>query len=111
MGTTATGYYQAGGGASYAGVADFQNRNNAASWYQLSGSSSATRYGGISCVIVNPNAAQETALFYNSQNSLTTGGAFAGGGYLADQTQYTSLTFSSTGTMAGTINVYGYALS
>jgi hypothetical protein len=111
MGTTAAGYYQAGGGASYAGVADFQNRSNAASWYQLSGTSSATRYGAINCVIVNPNAAQETAFYYNSQNSLTTGGAFAGGGYLADQTQYTSLTFSSTGTMTGTINVYGYSLS
>ena len=111
MGTTATGYYQAGGGASYAGVADYQNRNNAASWYAFSGSSSATRYGGFNCLLINPNAAQETALYYNSQNSLTTGGAYGGGGYLADQTQYTSLTFSSSGTMAGTINVYGYALS
>jgi len=111
MGTTATGYYQGAGGATYAGVADFLNRNNNTAWYFFGGSGSATRYGGINVVLTNPNAAQETAMYFNTQQSLTTGGAYAGGGYLADQTQYTSLTFSSSGTMAGTINVYGYALS
>jgi len=111
MGTTATGYYQAGGGATYAGVSDFINRNNNTAWYFLGGSGSATRYGGINVLLTNPNEAQETAMYFNTQQSLTTGGAYAGGGYLANQTQYTSLTFSSSGTMAGTINVYGYALS
>jgi hypothetical protein len=111
MGTTATGYYQGAGGATYAGSADYLNRNNGSNWYILGGSSSATRYGGLNFLLTNPNEAQETAIYLNSQTSLTTGGAYAGGGYLADQTQYTSLTFSSSGTMAGTINVYGYALS
>jgi hypothetical protein len=111
MGTTATGYYQGGAGATYAGVSDYLNRNNSSNWYILGGSSSATRYGGINVLLTNPNQAQETAMYFNTQQSLTTAGAYAGGGYLADQTQYTSLTFSSSGTMAGTINVYGYALS
>jgi hypothetical protein len=111
MGTTATGYYQGAGGATYAGSADYLNRNNGSNWYILGGSSSATRYGGLNFLLTNPNEAQETAIYLNSQTSLTTGGAYAGGGYLANQTQYTSVTFLSAGTMAGTINVYGYALS
>jgi hypothetical protein len=111
MGTTATGYYQGAGGATYAGSSDYLNRDNSSNWYILGGSSSATRYGGLNFLLTNPNEAQETAIYLNSQTSLTTGGAYAGGGYLANQTQYTSVTFLSAGTMAGTINVYGYALS
>jgi hypothetical protein len=107
LGSTATGYYWAGTGYSYAGASLVGNGSNATSWFAGYGRSS-----GLSSVLdlCNPFLTDETYFAVAPVQMSTTGGYIPVGGYVNNTTSYTAFTITtSTGTITGgTIDVYGY---
>jgi len=108
MGATTTGYYYAVLRITYAGVATNTFGANLANWRDVGGFNTGGL--GLSADIIAPNLAKNTFYFSNQVGNETFSVAGAGGGYLANTTQYTAFSLiTSTGTITGgTIKVYGY---
>jgi len=69
---------------------------------------------GLIIDLQNPFLASKTSMQLQSAsyNSVTTQKSLSGSGFLNNTTSYTGFTISiGTGTVTGTVNVYGYALS
>lgn len=109
LGATATGYYYAGKGRTYAGVDVNLGSQNTTNYYAGEGSTNALT---LDCTIISPNLAKNTQFSSTVSAARTDGYQLAIAGYLADTTQYTAFTLTaSTGTITGgTIMVYGYRL-
>ena len=111
LGTTATGYY-------YQQTAYQWGSNTSENVYAANGASYALGIieanQGFSTMIhvFGPNLAEYTYFTAPYVDPRTNAGAGHGAGVLRNTTQYTSFTLQTTGTFdAGTVNVYGYALS
>jgi hypothetical protein len=110
LGATATGYYWAGEGATFAGVAAIGNGANSSSVDM----GSAVPNGIFANIeISSPNLANRTVFSGSIIRATTTGLFIPVGGYVDNATQYTGFTLTpSSGTLTGgTIRVYGYANS
>lgn len=107
LGATATGYYYATNGRTFAGTAIGSGAANTTSW--AAGEASADGIN-LTIDIFSPFLADQTA--YNStQTQMTASGlSYTTGGYLNNTTSYTAFTFTAgAGTFTGgTIRVYGY---
>ena len=107
LGASATAYYFAFQGRTYAGAANSGNGANATSWLVGNGQTDGL---SANIEIVNPFLADQT--YYTSQlgSIITTGAAFVIGGYHNSAVSYADFTLSpSSGTMTGgNIRVYGY---
>lgn len=110
LGASATAYYFAFQGRTYAGAANSGNGANATSWLVGNGQTDGL---SANIEIVNPFLADQT--YYTSQlgTIITTGSAFVVGGYHNSAVSYADFTLSpSTGTLTGgEIRVYGYVNS
>lgn len=109
LGTTATGYYDAGSFVAYNSATVTGNVNaNATSW--LIGQNTVDSLDSI-VDLRSPFLAKNTHFTAQFSRSTTTGPNWNVGGYVANTIQYTSFTvFPTTGTITGgTIRVYGYA--
>lgn len=109
LGSTVTGYYYSGVTlASYAAASiTGANAQNTTSWPGVAIATTASIFGSVE--LHNPNAAKNTHILYSAASALTTGQFHSRGGYLADTTQYTGFTLTtSTGNVTGgKIYVYG----
>lgn len=106
LGSTATGYYYAVSGLTFAGVAA---NGAAANTTAFLFGKTATVGMCAECVITKPFAADETGFMGSYVLLTTTGEAVSTGGYLNNTTSYTSFTISTSPTTltGGTIEVYG----
>jgi hypothetical protein len=110
LGATTTGYY-------YTSVASFYSTSgytaqigaeNAAAWTFLGNLNSAT--GGFVMQIENPFLSAITTFTSPYRNGLGSSGTVTG--LLNNTTSYTAFTLAPvSGTLTGTINIYGYTLS
>jgi hypothetical protein len=111
LGSTTTNYNYVSVAATYstAGYSAQTGEDTAAKWLVVGNLNSAT--GGATMDIVNPFLAAKTTFRSDFVNMA---GVVAGtvSGYLNNTTSYTAFTISpASGTLTGTVNVYGYALS
>jgi hypothetical protein len=108
LGATATGYYyHAVYGRYNATTVVGENGSNRTSWTNVyQGSTNSSQ---MYCNLYGPNLAKNT-MFDCVAESIGTGEYhWRSGGYLANDTQYTSFTLTAdSGTFGGTIRVYGY---
>jgi len=110
LGATTTGYY-------YTSIAAFYSTSNytaqigaenAASWNFLGNLNSAT--GGFLMQIENPFLSAITTFTAPYRNGIGSSGSVTG--LLNNTTSYTAFTIApASGTLTGTVNIYGYALS
>jgi len=107
LGSTATGYYWAGNGHSYANATQVGFAANTTSWFAGYGRTASLL---ADMVVYSPFASDETMYTQQTIMASTTGIFFSGGGYVNNTTSYTSFTITtSTGTITGgTIRVYGF---
>lgn len=108
LGATATGYYYAGKGRTYAGVdVNIDNNNVNGFWYGAE--SAANGMTGI-IDIVNPFLSEETYYSTSIAAPRTDGYLLQVAGFLNNTTSYTAFTITfGTGTQTGgTITCYGY---
>jgi len=108
LGSTTTGYYYWGVYGRYnSGAVNGEALANTNGWnnvYQSSTNSSQMR-----AYLYGPNLTKNTMFDCTSESVGTTEYHWRSGGYLADNTQYTSFTLTAdSGTLSGTIQVYGY---
>ena len=108
LGSTTTGYYYWGVYGRYnSATVNGEQLANTSGWnnaYQSSTNSSQMR-----AYLYGPNLAKNTMFDCTAEAVGTTEYHWRSGGYLADNTQYTSFTLTAdTGTLSGTIQVYGY---
>lgn len=109
FGATATGYYRARVGYTFASVDQGGGSGNQTSFSNFgSGSTSGLH---MNCDVFSPFLAEETSANTATVQIATTGAASFSAGYLNNTTSYTAFTLTaSTGTLTGgTIRVYGYA--
>ena len=107
LGATATGYYWAGNGHSFANATQVGSAANTTSWFLGYGRTAAL---SADALIFNPFVSDETWYTHQTVMASTSGIFFGGGGYVNNTTSYTAFTITtSTGTITGgTIRVYGY---
>jgi hypothetical protein len=105
LGSTATGYYNAGNSIPYTGAAVLDQNNNGTLWTTCG--IQRTDFQQLQLFLFCPNRAQKT---FMSATYTDTANMVALGGYLNGNDQHTAFTISpATGTMTGgTIRVYGY---
>jgi hypothetical protein len=108
LGATVTGYYQWSVYGRYnAATVSGDNLSNGNGWtnqYQ-----SSTNNSAICTYLYAPNLAKNTVMTFSTASIGTTEYAMNGGGYLADNTQYTGFTLTAdSGTISGTVRVYGF---
>lgn len=111
LGSTITGYYYAAPGLTYGGSGSNDNGSNAA--YMIAGIAS-TEFIQMNCDVFAPQLADRTVFMAPYIPTATSSGAMRFfGGFLNNDTQYTSFTLTTdTGTLTGgTIRVYGYVNS
>jgi hypothetical protein len=108
LGATATGYYYAHNGRSYANTDQSTGASNQTSWARIS--AGTTDLLSANFELQNPFLTKNTFINYFFNDARTTGEAGAGGGVLANTTSYTDFTITpASGTYTGgTIRVYGY---
>jgi hypothetical protein len=110
LGSTASGYYQAGQSVIYSGTSSVGAISNATVWTY--GGVMTTDSINVYVTLLNPNLAKRTYVHSQYVYGMPTGGGDIAAylGYLNDTTSYTAFTLiTSTGTMTGgTIRVYGY---
>ena len=108
LGATTTGYYSWSvygryNSATVSGDA-ISNGNGWVNQYQ-----SSTNNSAMCTYLYGPNLAKNTVMTFNTAAIGTTEYAMNGGGYLADNTQYTGFTLTAdSGTISGTVRVYGF---
>lgn len=111
FGASTTGYYAGGPSVLYSSTTDNNyNLNNAALITNFVYSASTT--GSTIMEVQNPFLTVRTGFQFPNMQFATnaTGGYFSG--FLNDATSYTAFTITApSGTLTGTVNVYGYALS
>ena len=107
LGSTATGYYWGILFRTYAGSSSGASGSNTTSFLFGSGQPASLV---ANCTVSSPNLAKNTHFVTHYGGAATTSAGSVCGGYLADTTQYTAFTLTtSTGTITGgTIRVYGY---
>ena len=105
LGATATGYYSAQTGATYAGASSIVGDNNITSWQRVG--SVNTNGLHLNVDLTGPNLTRRTFL---NGSVIFNGSARFLGGYLDDTTSYTAFNLIPlVGTITGgTIYVYGY---
>jgi hypothetical protein len=110
LGSTATGYYWGILFRTYAGVTSAASGSNTTSFLFGSGQTASLV---ANCTVSSPNLAKNTHFVTHYGGGGSTSAGSICGGFLADTTQYTAFTITtSTGTITGgTIRVYGYANS
>ena len=110
LGATATGYYWAQNGRTFADADNSGGAANGSSW--RAGAMSSTTLS-MSLDVFQPFLADQTWFSGTKIFPTTTGSFFSVGGYLNDSTSYTAFTLTAaSGTITGgTIRVYGYANS
>lgn len=108
LGSTRSGYYYTGTYHTYGNTSAWIGAANAAEWGAVGIATTNTLQANIS--LSGPNLAKNTYFSSTYIYGHPSGGRAAMGGYLADNTQYTSFTlFVNASTMTGgTIRVYGY---
>jgi hypothetical protein len=112
LGATTTGYYLAKLLLSYAGGAGSAGTSNGASWNAIARTGATNSQNGMVFWLVNPYLAKKTTIFGQAAHNDSNQDAGVFQGYLNDTTSYTAMTFTvSSGTLTGTVNVYGLALS
>lgn len=106
LGATATGYYYAINGLTFAGVAATGAAANTTAWVF---GKTATAGMCAQAFITKPFAADETGLMGQYVLQTTTGEGLATYGYLNNTTSYTAFTITTSPTTltGGTIEVYG----
>ena len=110
LGATATGYYWAQNGRTFADADNSGGAANGSSW--RAGAMSSTTLS-MSLDVFQPFLADQTWFSGTKIFPTTPGSFFSVGGYLNDSTSYTAFTLTAaSGTITGgTIRVYGYANS
>jgi hypothetical protein len=108
LGATVTGYYSWSVYGRYNSTTvsgdAVSNGNGWVNQYQ-----SSTNNSAMCTYLYGPNLAKNTVMTFNTASIGTTEYAMNGGGYLANNTQYTGFTLTAdSGTLSGTISVYGY---
>lgn len=108
LGSTRSGYYYTGTYHTYGNTSAWIGSSNAAEWGAVGIATTNTLQASI--LVSGPNLAKNTYFSNTYIYGHPAGGRAAMGGYLADNTQYTSFTlFIGASTMTGgTIRVYGY---
>ena len=111
LGSTATGYYRYAAYGAFGATTLFGlNTSNGTSWGDVGFASDNTVHARFE--VFGPNMAKNTQFVGQSTQSQTGGFYLTQGGYLADTTQYTAFTLTTTTGGAtltgGTICVYGY---
>lgn len=108
LGATATGYYWAYTGRSFAGVAATSQGANDTAWKTIGTSSTATSHMVID--LCSPYLAKNTVVSGMNIYASTSGSQYEYGGVLSNTTSYTAFTLTpQTGTLTGgTIQVFGY---
>lgn len=109
LGTTSTGYYVAGMYIEYgSSTVTGESVTNHTGFYAAAVGEANSLNGEVQ--IFGPNLAKNTHVLHRSSAASTAGPYKNYGGYLANTTQYTSVTiFPNSGTLTGgTIKVYGY---
>ena len=111
MGATATGYYNSGLATTPGGsTLVYLGASNAANWEVTVGDSGSAN--GCRIHVSNPFLSAYTIQESSRINPITTGNMGRQQGLLANTTSYTDCTIGvSSGTITGTVNIYGYALS
>jgi hypothetical protein len=111
LGATSTGYYWGGAGVPPSGAGTNLQGSNV-SGFRVS-STGSTKYTGGNLWLWNPFLSVETAYQTVRINPDTTGNMAPIQGFLNNQTSYTAFTMlMNTGSFtAGTVNIYGLALS
>jgi hypothetical protein len=112
LGSTTTGYYNAGVYATFAGAGPTTTAQaNAANWSQCGFFSTNGMHANID--LISPFATKNTVVNATAHQLQTSGVGLFNGGYLNDTTSYTAFTLlAGSGTMTGgTIYVYGYGIS
>ena len=107
LGSTVTGYYSTLIYMNYnANTVNGQGQSNGASW--PSSYSSVDNLNG-AMTLFGPNLAKNTVMHCEAAGTFTTGETTLRRGYLANTTQYTAFTITTSGTLTGgTVRVYGY---
>jgi hypothetical protein len=110
LGATATGYYWARTGRSFADSDNGGGAANQVSW-RAGGASSTTL--GMNADLFQPFLSDQTWFSSTNIYATTTGSIFNSSGYLDNTTSYTAFTLTAgSGTLTGgTIRVYGYTNS
>jgi hypothetical protein len=110
LGATATGYYWARTGRSFADSDNGGGAANQVSW-RAGGASSTTL--AMNADLFSPFLSDQTWFSSTNIYATTTGSIFNSSGYLDNTTSYTAFTLTAgSGTLTGgTIRVYGYANS
>jgi hypothetical protein len=109
LGATATGYYYAVTGRSWAsGTATFAQAQNAAFWANCGTATTNSINGNVT--LFSPFTAKATVMKAEAVGVSSVDEYQQGGGYLDNTTSYTAFTFTpNTGTLTGgTIRIYGY---
>ena len=112
LGSTTTGYYNAGVFVTYAAAGPTATAQaNAANWSQCGFQNTNGIHANID--LITPFAAKNSIVTSTAHQLTTTGAGLFNGGYLNDTTSYTGFTIlAGAGTMTGgTIYVYGYGAS
>jgi hypothetical protein len=111
LGSTTTGYYNAGFYATYAGGSVLNTpTSNGSNWSHCGYGNTNSIYMGIE--LFNPFLAKNTQMTSSAAQSATGGIGLFNSGYLNDTTSYTGFTLiPAVGTLTGgTIYVYGYGV-
>jgi len=105
LGSTATGYYQAGAVVPFSGASSLNQVSNGTSWSPIG--VMGTDYANVVVEIHNPYLTKKT---FATWDYLYTAEYIRIGGYLNNTTSYTAFTLTpGSGTLTGgTITVYGY---
>jgi hypothetical protein len=112
LGSTTTGYYLSKLLLSYSGGAGNVGTSNGASWNAIARSGAANSQNGLVFWLINPFLSKKTTIFGQAAHNDSNQDSGVFQGYLNDTTSYTAMTFTvSAGTLTGTVNVYGLALS
>lgn len=108
LGSTRSGYYYTGTYHTYGNTSAWIGASNAAEWGAVGIATTNTLQANIS--VSGPNLAKNTYFSNTYIYGHPAGGRAAMGGYLADNTQYTSFTLfiNALTITGGTIRVYGY---
>lgn len=107
LGSTATGYYNAGFYMQYNGGSGNVNTNNGSSWGAVGIATSNSLYGSI--YLNAPFLTKHTYFNSNYTYGSPGGGHAHNGGYINNSLSYTSFTLFQNGSFnGGTICVYGY---
>jgi hypothetical protein len=112
LGSTTTGYYNAGFYATYAGGSVLNTpTSNGSNWSHCGYGNTNSIYMGIE--LFNPFLAKNTQMTSSAAQSATGGIGLFNSGYLNDTTSYTGFSLiPAVGTLTGgTIYVYGYGIS